>query len=1601
MSVFTALNVETDTDTEDEVDYTRELQIEEALKLYQNALKLQSQGPQSFRECEEAYQALFKSEIFSYPEASGWSRRALQSEYPGPETGSDDDTDGELASEAVDSHVLLQTVSLAYKNRGQFILDKLRSSLATLPDDAARSGAHEQVVEAIRLFTEALDRDESDIDLWRRTAKLAMHSRSDRVSRFCLESITDTDVATDTEERGALTLERTIAEHELRNALQRLCDDASLTLTDCRQPHRLLGRLLEQRADPYPFLGRLLTPRHSARLANAAIERCVLQLETRSWASLGVEILEAMRKQSESSREQPFGSVSIILPDDAMDLTPAASPTHGQDLMNEPPEKAADPTATEPAIPRIDADETSTLNAAASKVALPSVGEPASTTAPSLKRALVSIDDQEETGRFKSKRLRARETQHDANSGDTAQNPQAQYLEDLLESYKAADEALYSAVNDILEELGWAQLGSSCETRDQWGRLLLQDSQTQSHLQVPTDLALPMALRVSMRRWDENKSKACASIFGLTGSSHKQSAGSDALFDEGAKRQALTILANVAATKQPAKCLSAPVSPNSLTDFVAEVGHAQLSISTVAFQWLQRLLGAENCSYVTEPWSQDLSNTVKAMISEYDAPISAHMHSLASDIDKLGSSNGALPGSAAFSMPDLSSLAHMAQSLFELHLGIAAEGQAQDDLETAMLRNRVVRWGSLSFLFIQHQTNLTPTAASMSLRLRHLWAHTIHQQLVGDYDSSHIQSSLCEFKQTLLSLGSPVVRLPNSAIAPEISVAAIEQEVSRRCCLEFFAGILAPNDNDPERVIPQLALLLDPSSVEVVDTTEAHGGVLRQYEEAARLLDAAGIDVQLYLWDRLKAAYAAIENDSAAAYCCLRQAELIMSQTLLSGSRVEHATLCNSDTILRALNTLCLILSELRTRLLNATEAILTCFTLDRLKAGSELLVRLSAFLYTFTVTEDAQRVGLLPTLDVRPASQAKHLADFNERVRGLVVDCWTIHYLLLKCALTETGGSETSDALRLQYLRACHGFLGLRFYCKYGDKAFLRLMIREVSMLPHGTDYEYEMAQLYFDLFGLKFGAGLDVIVDHHCPFGPLDVPTAVSIADFIMMQAQRLSVKDLPKSELKAAIDTVQISIGSLSKASPALALGRRIIKDFLRSPIDRRALLECFDGIGDVSIGRANVFSTKLAQNGWFSLLGQSALMKFRSQRRLTATSTEDLDTALKSFRHELEHGFGDWQTWYFLAQSYDLKIDEEIQWSSEKFDKREGRLVEYELSAIHAYTMAVAKMRRTVDLPSHISKTISDLYADFAGRLYASSREPLAMRAFRQSQAERPYATTSLTMYAASSRPKMRTGDVWVIAARLMREAFSAHTCEWKRYYTYSKILWKLYTDDSDDQPSKRPQLSEVLEALVDTIQALPHRKDSRAEPILEPHYKLVTIVHKLVARGDLSASQGYERMQATRFAHKIPPPAEDSRWKDYVLEVLRRLRSADKSSWHHRIPMRAAHVMYDGAQDAAAATAAKAELTLHLFRKNAGPQVWRPESERAGRHFVYTTRCVRFFVTLLDRLDDKENMEQLAKRVRKKPYEFADHAGLWEWLCRTYTTVGLNRWPNHS
>ena len=221
------------------------------------------------------------------------------------------------------------------------------------------------------------------------------------------------------------------------------------------------------------------------------------------------------------------------------------------------------------------------------------------------------------------------------------------------------------------------------------------------------------------------------------------------------------------------------------------------------------------------------------------------------------------------------------------------------------------------------------------------------------------------------------------------------------------------------------------------------------------------------------------------------------------------------------------------------------------------------------------------------------------------------------------------------------------------------------------------------------------------------------------------------------------------------------------------------------------------------------------------------------------------------------------------------------------------------------------------------------------------------------------------------------------------------LWKMlnHEDNLDRDGIALVKPGDVIYALTRAIETLPEHRSHRGDPILEPHYKLVSVVHKMIKQGCLEPERGSNILQATRYSRRVPPARDVEEWEPYILQVLKNLRTADKANWHHRMTARAAHVLYNEVtDDLVAAAAARHELSQQIFTKTMAVQVWKPEYERAGRHFVYTSRYVQFFTQLLLKLNDRTSMEGLVRRVGKRLMSFYDHTRTWTLLVGAYIVV---------
>lgn len=1587
----------------DEIDTTRQLHIDEALKLFQNALKLHSQGPEHYEEAAKAYDELFQSEIFKYPEsATDYERAArpldqeLSGDAPlaaGLELPADADAEGTANSFA-------QALYLSYKNHGQFLLDSIRHQARKAGGSAIFKD--EEVIRkaerALEDFAAALDRDPSDAELWRRTARVAAFLQSSRTSRYCLESAVEMDDDPAVVDVEPPSLAEALAGEQLKEILVVEGDDMALThpimkpFTEKEVPKHLVRFL-----DPIPFLPNPTKTLEDAarvrKLRETRPSRVVLDVPSESWTELCLALLRFVNEHG------VLGEALVLELPQPMDVddkptTPAAPE---EDTGAETAVQASE--GDEPKLNEVEQQIRAEMEAASaqppSETPAPQPGSPRKErriSMPTRKRsqsqAGINDNHEDENGDQKrSKRIRRRDTvAEEVMDQETLFSTQ-------LAPFQAADQNLFQITKNMLENLGVtdkATLDRLAET--------LELCRAEERTTKSSCLALNDA-RNSLVSFDEEASKFLTSKkdpggIGMTAFLEHSKGGSPKSSD----------------------------TPNfddaqGLREFAAKINSKWTPLEDVIFELTKAILS----SYPSAKWSDAMKTAVVQVISHLDEAIYERT------LEEIRLVRLEHPSATT----DMETLQLLVQMLFELHVDVYERITNPSSIVEYRVRvvtkGRLDRWMDLASELARSDD--TPSHAS--LRSRYLWASVVAAQLSEGSARDHVISCWASLRDYFISTDTQPTFLPNNIVMPEVSVAAADREVSKLTTMDFFMGLFQNDLSDPVSVIDSLEPVLNPAAVHVKvgsqgsaggdsngassPKTEDEGRPITEHagqglQNLWRFLHGSSVELRLFLWARLGDAYAAIQYKTKQLSCHLKSLEMVVSE-LESESYAKNPDAMRKLLFMKHMKSIDELLVQALSLGLNEASSF-DIINLDHVRSTSSALAKLSCLLHQAAMFEDEVRIGMR-----QPTSNSATYQSLLNKFRDMQVRTWCLQYTVLKAGmdlLKDPSGADgaISNNDLMDYLAAVHQVLGLRKCCKCSVKIFLKMMRIELLKQKAIENWEDHLGQVLYDLHGLKLGVGVWEVQDHGCPPEKLEKRNAMQLVEKVTILANRMPLKDLLKSDLKTTIEHMQQAIGQ-TKSNSAMIYNLRNFNEHLKKPLHPLRLYQAMKGEVSLHAVAVNTAESTLAKQGWFFLLGIIALTKFKGvdlNKRQTPGATDDLRMGATFLRLQLQFTPDKWDAWFRLAECFDYELDEAVLWSADKINKERGELIKLQRSAIHCYTLALSHSWNAGD--SEVDRdALCELYYNFGMRLYASSREPFAMEAFQHADHMRFFAKrTGVGTFKKLLHPEMTDVQVWRYAASLFRMALSRRPDDWKSAYMLSKCIWKLYQrrtrpatphtprEQAEEQApdatgSEVDKVIAALERTVRIVSKLPKPRHGQ-DPILEPHYKILSIVHKLVTHKDITPQQGADILQRQPYAiqrgEKVTIDGYGE-WEPYILKSLKVLRDKDRSNWQHRITIRHARILFDERHNSGYVQAKEAFQVLResMFTKTMVMNVWKCDLERPGRHHVYTERYVQLMVKILELLNDRTNLEALLRRLRKKSADFYHFTEMWATCSLVY------------
>ena len=1174
--------------------------------------------------------------------------------------------------------------------------------------------------------------------------------------------------------------------------IENIGDDLALKGTSSSTAHRLLKPLLAK-FRPYSGIphvsGALETADATLPFAENTASQ-LIKLQKLGWTDLGDAIIDCIVKYSDSPRCTISPRILVASADgstlDSFDMDVDESRTLGEPI-----------TITELEANNAYSVDVETDDINAGLLNQPELSEVAAKLATPMARKRstdsAGLPEAAEGGRSRSKRIRARESIADnAHAGDPTATDTVRESEYLQQLYIEADSILFETIGGTLDKIGLSGIGQVDDIRktvEVECEEIIKNTEGQS--QNTDDLAL-----VDLNNILHNCTEDLA----------------QRLIQRGMIKQ-MSDVAHSAHIQAPNVLTSSSGVESSTTKdlfkgaylkhLYQEINSKSMVVDEVSWAFLIRLLGHQNlfalktdlstastASYLTDHWSSDLKSDVLKMlfyINDYiyfrvDQSIKSLEKSMLSCRDQ---------NSTYFLTDEDHALIELVQALFELHLDLlTADVQVSSEIlaGTDILKGHYVnRWAILCQTALAFYLTSIEGSGFEELVFRFVWAFAFYLKASGDISDRQMILFLQELKNIITTAQTLSLKLPNSTFMPELSLEAINEEVTVLSLKDFFMKIYEdPDLRDPLSLIETLEPVLEYSTHssdssrislnpdEKLDTST--GDAKDSVSEAQELLKTEGASIQeasdyvqkskvllrLSLWHRLGEAYEAIEFIPKTVACRFRILELLC-QELKGNKYSELPESQRHESLIDWLG----VMDQQITDILNILkkEPQLAFDFIDEVLLTSALdnIVIIIRLLYVCMVYDDRERLKS-PQGSSFPQLSASLSAKVKTFIQDMRVRIWILFYYLLQEANDQYREAfENFEEDKLNYIRAIHYAMSVRGHCKQSKMAFLRFAKNELLSLAATEEVDLELSQVLYDLYGLKSFTNPIDCIDHGTSTETIDKKVALSILDFILRQIRKVNIKELHRTELKASIDRVNMAIGR-QKSHDSLIRNRKLYNAYLKSIINPLDLYRCLDGSGALSTVPISPHLAPIASRGWYFIMGNLSINKYRSQKRLTSGPTEELNAAITFFAQDIEYCANNWESWYRVAQVYDFQIEELVLWSAEKMNSNSNELVNFQRSAIHCYILAVACAVRSSDQSGNCKSTIAEMYFDFGMRIYASSRPPFSMEAFIIKDNEQRYISGSTTFKARPFK-ELHRYTAWKFAAALFTRAIALERESW--------------------------------------------------------------------------------------------------------------------------------------------------------------------------------------------------------------------------------------------
>ncbi|ORX50528.1 hypothetical protein DM01DRAFT_1095919 [Hesseltinella vesiculosa] len=715
--------------------------------------------------------------------------------------------------------------------------------------------------------------------------------------------------------------------------------------------------------------------------------------------------------------------------------------------------------------------------------------------------------------------------------------------------------------------------------------------------------------------------------------------------------------------------------------------------------------------------------------------------------------------------------------------------------------------------------------------------------------------------------------------------------------------------------------------------------------------------------------------------------------------------------------------------------------TLDTKVADGLLILLRTTMIYIFRHSDFIPLVNNFASPDSPPHVPSR--CTVNSFFNGLITKAWVTTGVLLQQIINEDHDKMVAMATVLQSL---HDELGEREICGASKGIFLKYLMMILEKLDMDDDRR-SIYQCYHCLYGILLAKEGEAVEEHHANHGEMDKETAEQLYRLVVDDVmERLHRNVSLKHDLKDGIENVAQMFDKLPENNAFVTRNTAVIKAYLEKEINLAIPLKQMQQQSVLPIHDVLTKMPSLTRvyEHIFWIQGRMLRILIKNRAKIVTERTFlDLEEAAEQFMFHVTMHPDDQLGWYDLGTTYMYLAEEELTWSAENINNNRMDIARYQKVAFNAYMKTWHLLKGGRPLPA---KLRHEFFSNFGLLLESMACQPMAMAAFCDDTLIRTMDSDGHLHQVPRQSKKPSAKAAYHLCLLLNSCALkypSADETEYKILYAIGNCYSRLkrpaeeiadwYLRSLRQAPRVANHYIEPLYKLCATL--VKHLYSQSIKPEQVTHYvneidglglsfgqyaapsnQMNGIASSSTANGHSQTAQPSDAAtQPDTFSNAmsiidlttteiIPPPppqlhdtrsATDIEAFESLFQKLMDIQRHDKKHWHHRPIYRVAWIYDMIYSDKKKAKTELLQLfTLKLMNKGI-VNIWKPDLERPGKHFVYMTQYVSMLISLARATKDLESLKYLCRRLRKSTHLILNEKETFQAAMDAFVEVSLH------